>query len=743
MKNYRRPLAGVVYDFCEKTHTRQFAIGHIAGLWQMLADEAVIRVCAADENDEEGAIKIVTLLTKAAKPTPGSLHDHDTSIAPSRNGSEFNTSRETTSMPILTSILSSLNLPSTHSPSIFGPGTPSGLHSTPIPPVQDPADAGSPDGASALVSVFAQIAFGTPPPGKDQGASIRLALSVWDTLADLLQCTSPDFLQQNISSAGRLRILQFVMRLRADRDHRLYWQLKGFDADGQIHNLCNMIGRAVPPENLSTERRVIPDLDQVEPVRSARKASRGRPNKASASASALGSRSRSRVSEPFRPEPPVAPYISLWSFADAIPDVLGELSDTLSERLQSYDPEGPDEHKVLPVSRYLSALCSILQHETDPEVISYVLCHLPVQLSNKHLFCGPKSRAVIGEMVITICRRIATGNFTASWPISLRTRDAQSLPYHALCVLISYKQSLDGTTRHLLVETLQAGLDSSLSTATVCLQSLTMCAYELEVNLTRYLSGILEKLSQIMSNLDMAVYILGFLSVVGSRKRLHANFRETDFKMVFGVATQYLQQHNRMTLEWDEALSWALAQHVRILSFHLLYVWFLAVKLQDRPRHIPYITKQLLLANEGKGEIDDYTEVCFDWLSRYTYASADPRPASSLLSDMVTGGEGTEDPINVKSWIYGNAVLTVRALPKLGWFEVLSRRPSGFVKFLCRLENAPMVGPGDVDPDMVTTAASLLMQRNLPNVTEENQDTLVRKTNETETSFVFIVFSGP
>jgi tuberous sclerosis protein 2 len=103
--------------------------------------------------------------------------------------------------------------------------------------------------------------------------------------------------------------------------------------------------------------------------------------------------------------------------------------------------------------------------------------------------------------------------------------------------------------------------------------------------------------------------------------------------MVFGVALQYLQHYNQQNA--SPTMSWALSQYVRILSFTVLYTWFLSLKLPDRPRHIRFIARQLLLANEGNAEVDDATEVCFDLLARCTYATADPRPASSALSDII------------------------------------------------------------------------------------------------------------
>jgi hypothetical protein len=158
-------------------------------------------------------------------------------------------------------------------------------------------------------------------------------------------------------------------------------------------------------------------------------------------------------------------------------------------------------------------------------------------------------------------------------------------------------------------------------------------------------------------------------------------------------------------------MSWALSQHVRILSYSVVYIWFLAIKLPDRPHHVRYITRQLLLANEGNTQVDEPTEVCFDWLSRYAYASADPRPAGSIFSDIVLKPTTSNSEAKEKTWILGNSVITVRALARSGWVEILSRRPSGFSRFVCRVENVPMVGPGDVVPDLLSIPASLIMER--------------------------------
>jgi len=260
-------------------------------------------------------------------------------------------------------------------------------------------------------------------------------------------------------------------------------------------------------------------------------------------------------------------------------------------------------------------------------------------------------------------------------------------------------------------------LNESPSTTKCALHALTLAAFEMPRSTTRYLPKILENLSQIMSNPDMAVHILAYISIIASLPHLYASFTQEDFKTVFGVALQYLQHYSRHNA--SPTISWALSQHVRVLSYYVIYVWFLALRLPDRVKHIKFITRQLLIANEGNEAVDGPTEVCFDWLARYTYATADPRPANSLLADVVmnpTNEQPSEVTEKEKTWVIGNAVVTIRALPRLGWLEVLMRRPSGFTKFLCRVENAPVVGPGEVDLDRVSIPAALLMERDPPQI---------------------------
>jgi len=616
------------------------------------------------------------------------------------------------------------------------------LSSAPEPPGM-PAALGA---VVALVHIFAQLAF-TPYSLSDRNRA--LAVRVFRILVDLVSTAK--------SARARLAILQFFFRLRVDRDHRLYSVYGRYDRLGSIAALAGLIGRVgladvipppanggvgnEPPPPPAHEEQPAVDPQEIlrararAPERNGRHASRGREARTSRSTS---SRSRSRVPnrqvtgsggvpsssvESSRPRKPI------WAVPDSLPFTIPE-SDTPSDGLISYDPHGPGNRIVLPVSSLLLAIVDIVTKEKDWEILSYVLCHLPTLLANKHFFCGPKSRAAISKLLITLCGKISQGDLgsgVTNWPTGLKPRDAQGLGCYSLSVLISYRRCFEPARQHVLVEVLIAGLSGQQSTIKACLQALSLSAFELPDSVKRFLPSILAKLSQIMTNASMAVHIINFLAVVGSLPHLYANFTEADFKLVFGVALQYLRLHNRPEVSSSSPeTSWALSQHLRVMSYYIVYLWFLALKLVDRPKHVKYITRQLLLANGGQDDIDEPAEVCFDWLARYTYASADPRPANSMLNDIVTSpvthhqnDASSPEAVTEKTWIVGNAVVTIRALPRTGWVEVTARRASGLTRILARIENVPMVGPGEVDPDVVSVPAMLAMDHE--SLGEENE----------------------
>ncbi|QRV85228.1 Tuberous sclerosis 2 protein [Ceratobasidium sp. AG-Ba] len=509
---------------------------------------------------------------------------------------------------------------------------------------------------------------------------------------------------QSCCSFARLAILQWLVRLRADRDHRLY-MIK--DLDKEVELFASLINRTpnrprpsdaaplteptrVRERERDKERRnrgMTTTASAPDAVRIGRNPSRGR---------ASDSRSRSRQPPPTRAQPP--PRYNIWSVPESLPFEVS-FGTRPSEGMTTYEQRiEPGEDGLiaqlwLPVSAYVCIMLDLLTAETDWEILSYALCHLPLQMSNKHLFLyDDQLTKNIGPL-----------------PAGLKVTDVQGLAYHTLTTLMSYHRTIDKRLQDALLQTFLRGLNKNTTTVKPCLQALAVAAFELQPSMTKFLGEIVDKLSQIMSNPTIAGYILELLCIIGSLPALYANFTDDNYRRVFHVPLQYITLHNRPDSHAGPAgkESYALTQHVLIMAYYQIYVWFLALKLKDRPKHIPYITRHLLLANEHYEQVDEPTEVCFDWLARFTYANAEPKPRMSSLRESVLNpaaspGEGV---VSSKSWVFGNSIITIKTLRYSGWLEIECRRPSGLTTFLCKLENVAALGLGEqVTGDIIETA---------------------------------------
>ncbi|KAF8741411.1 Rap/ran-GAP, partial [Rhizoctonia solani] len=598
-----------------------------------------------------------------------------------------------------------------------------------------------------LIQAFSALAFSPPHSLSSAERTARAPASFQCILVmrDLLALLSPvgrDMLDpeseaseersriidgKSCCSYARLAILQWLVRLRADRDHRLY-MVKGLD--GEIEPFAHLINRtplrprvndapAAPEPRIrdrdrerDRERRnrgmTTTTPNNPEGARIGRNPSRGRE-----------SDSRSRSRQPPAPPPTVPPVkYHIWSIPDILPfDVAfgtrpSEGMTTYEQRIKPSD-DGLLPQLWLPVSAYVCVMIDLITTETDWEILSYVLCHLPVQMSNKHLFCGPRTRSAIIRLLSELCTAVYEDKLTSNigvLPLNLKATDVAGLAYHTLTTLMSYHRTFNKQLQDDLLRTFLRGLNKNTTTVKPCLQALAIAAFELQPSTTKFLGEIVDKLSQIMSNPTIAGYILELLCIIGSIPTLYANFTDDNYRRVFHVPLQYITLHNRPDSHAGPAgkESYALTQHVLILAYYQIYIWFLALKLQDRPKHIPYITRHLLLANEHYTQVDEPTEVCFDWLARFAFANAESKPRMSSLRESVLNPPGSsgEGIVASKSWVFGNSIVTIKTLRHSGWLEIECRRPSGLTTFLCKLENVAALGLGEQVTGEIVEAAT-------------------------------------
>ncbi|GAA5962826.1 hypothetical protein JCM21900_004100 [Sporobolomyces salmonicolor] len=538
-----------------------------------------------------------------------------------------------------------------------------------------------------------------------------------------------------ISLRTRLLILQWLVRLRADASHRIHW-IHDVDITGpaRVIGRIGVSSESAASEALAGASRGSDDGSSETRGRASRQAqatqaASGRSRSTSRLRSQNDERSPSRGSSIRRGTiTATSPSPILWTLPETLPFDFGTATAAIGSRglasfdhnrmrnwteeedpgtglmkvVEAEDTLPPSEWTVvLPISEYLNALIYLLQQDQEWELVSYILCHLPEQLSNKHFACGPRCAQQIHLLRKFLCDSLRAGDrgeriFPRNLPAGIKRAEIHAIAYQCLTALIAYRSLFTKQHQDEMVDTFMYGLGNPRDTAKPCIHALAMTVFELRPSMTKHLAETVRHLQKIISSATLGVHILEFIAGVGQEPALYANFTDVDFQTVFGIALKYIQAHNERLADdpaagaAEEGIDYAFSQYVLLLAYYNIAVWYLALRLSERPKFVPFLTRRLIQANEGKPEVDEGTEVCFDMIARYAYSNADPRPRATSFDKLVTAGPASSTA--PKTWIVGHATITIRKLNSPAWVEVTIRRASGVVRMLWEMQNISMMG---------------------------------------------------
>jgi hypothetical protein len=578
----------------------------------------------------------------------------------------------------------------------------------------------------ALVSIFTRIAFAVPLSSSHNTGDRRLvtmrSITLYTDLLNLVYPMTTDIpgqpkhrliLVPARCPKARLVVLQWFMRLRADNRHRLFIRSS---PDKPARTFAEVLGRTKEAEE---EMRHVSDADSRRSRHAAlprMEEDRGRSGRSAES----GPRSRSRSKAPVIKGHDGA-YNPLWCIPTSIPFELPPAYQA-SEILRTYDPNHPavkesdipEVDSWVPVSDYLRMLNGVLRGH-DWELVSFILSYLPLQLRNKTYFHGARATKEIRALLDVICEGVM--DTSAPWekrfnaPSFITRTKINSVAYESLAILISYHGVYTRDQCDRLIRVFILGLQGRKETAKPCLQALTLCIYEVEHFVGRHLLDIVESTKRILSTPAIAVHVLEFLIALGQNGNLFRNFTDEQYRLVFAVATTYIGEHNaRAEKPSSDKEEYTLSQHVIGLAYYVIYIWFMALRLPQRPSHVGEIVRNILSARATRVVVDEMAEVCFDWLARYTYGNADPRPATSFLSEVVIN-EDKDSSAKTQSWLLGGTIITVTAHSRTGWATIKSTRPTGTTALTCKVENVPLIDVGEASADLGSLLAVLMANR--------------------------------
>ena len=417
--------------------------------------------------------------------------------------------------------------------------------------------------------------------------------------------------------------------------------------------------------------------------------------------------SRASTQSASRHEADAHPAPPQWMYPGAAG--LQEEPPTGPSRIVYQHTWGADQNTTLHLSYWLEEVIAILQKPDDWEVYSYTVVHLPSQLSNPTLFSNAIPHIKLLRNVIV--DQLISGKFRDPPANSgVKKADIALCLFNTLVMLIGYSEHFARTEQDDIVRTILAGIGSWDRAARICIQGLSISCHQLPQSITRSLSAILQKMSQIITQSYLAMDILEFLAGLARLPDVYANLTEHELRTVFAICIRHLQhlrdqrqkQHSgsdqvahRTSGFSGESVSASASSHIIdvqndlpqycfALAYHVLTIWFLSLRLVDRPKHVGWITSNLASKDQdGNDFLEEQSQVTLDMMHRTAYLDL----GETLPS---TGFIPSDGKVLKKSWLLGMSIVTVETAAATGLSHLIKRQASGTTHALYQQHTADL-----------------------------------------------------
>lgn len=417
--------------------------------------------------------------------------------------------------------------------------------------------------------------------------------------------------------------------------------------------------------------------------------------------------SRASTQSASRLEPTVQPVVPLWVDHERKEGMEGAEMNTPGNIIYQHT-KGADERTTLRLSNWLAELIDILQQTENWDIYSYVVVHLPSQLSNPTLFSNAIPHIRLLRSVIV--SQLKNGTIREP-PVNtgVKKGDVALCLFNSLIMLLGYSEHFSRAEQDDIVRTLLAGISSWDRVTTVCIQGLSICCHVVPQSLTRSLSAILQKMSQIITQSHLAVDILEFLAGLARLPDVYVNLTEHELRTVFAICIRHIQHlrdqrqkqadlatshtADRMSgLSGDSATAPSriveihadLPQYVVALAYHVLTIWFLSLRLVDRSKHVGYITSNLASKDSyGQDILEEQSQVSLDMMHRTAYLDlGETEPCADFMP--------SDGKILKKTWLLGLSIVTVETVATTGLTHLIKRQASGTTYATYQQHTAPL-----------------------------------------------------
>ena len=372
----------------------------------------------------------------------------------------------------------------------------------------------------------------------------------------------------------------------------------------------------------------------------------------------------------------------LWAY-DERKGLLIEHSPDTSTTLYARSPKTKGSQQyLLDLGQWLDIMIAELDNATDWELYTYVLVHLPSQLSNSSLFQDhPRQISDLHELLNI---QLSSNSFPEPPTNSgIRRGDIALCLYHSLTVLLSYQEYIGVRQWNRTVSTFRAGIEKWDRVGKSCIHSLTICCYEIPKIIENHLAVIIEMMQKRITQSDLAIDIVEFLACLA---RLPEAYDKTDVELhqkIFGICIRYLQHareqrraqiddpsaraslsSNRATNHHEDEYRHSrkgeqqrnLHEYVFTIAYQAMIFWFLAIDVRERARHVAWITRELTWKSEsGEEEMEQQSMVFLDMMHRTTFSNLGETYSARQFGD-------PDRKVYRGSWLVGLSVITAEAV---------------------------------------------------------------------------------
>lgn len=495
----------------------------------------------------------------------------------------------------------------------------------------------------------------------------------------------------------RLNIMKLLARLRCDSEQAVEVVLIP-DTQGLAGSLCRTEATAASQASIPSQTNRESTQDQQPLTRQGRSSVVDITRAVRSRSATRSSNLRDQFSQPEKP---------LWMYNDWTRGLPEDPRKGPSQVVYS-SPPTDDNATTLDLAPWLDIMIDVLKDGQDWEIYSYILVHLPSQLSNRSLFSRHVGQLQTLHNVIT--EQLEKSSFTKP-PQSTKMvgGDVALCLYHILTMLLAYHEHLGRRELDNLVRAFSLGINKWDRAGKCCIHALALCCHEIPSIIDRHIYVINQKLSMKITQSDLAVDILEFLASLARLPEACSNATAklpdtrssttgddgSFFKTIFGTCIGYIRstREQRSSSDGETAVQPTMLSsrrsgnsgevsdmadsrkefpdYVYALAYQVIIFWFLAIDVGQRAQHVGWIAKELAWRDPSGNEVlEEQSQVILDMMHRTAFSDLGETEPLERSHDL------DEKPIQ-QIWLLGMSIVTVEVLPTSNIGQITKRQASG------------------------------------------------------------------